>query len=212
MHFDAERAADIFCQNAHLIRRQIEMLGEQVLHHVRRLRALIDGEPLLAGIPVGDDGARLVGYASMSAGAEGGFDHLIRIGEGLIDRADVELALKAEIIAERRMDDRRLGVERCFRVGDGGQFFVRDVHQFTGVFGFGAAARDDGADGFALPARDIDGDRRLRRGFQALEMGQHADPGRHDLGEFSAGHDGDDSRRFSRGFGGNRLDAGMGVR
>ncbi len=55
VHLDAERAADILGDDAHLRVRQAEMLGEQVLHHVRRLRALIDGQALLAGVPVGDD-------------------------------------------------------------------------------------------------------------------------------------------------------------
>ena len=60
------------------------MLGEQVLHHVRRLRALIDGEALLARIPVGDDGARLVGDAGMAAEHEGRLDHRVGLGEALV--------------------------------------------------------------------------------------------------------------------------------
>ena len=77
------------------------MLGEQVLHHVRRLRALIDRHALLAFVPVGDDGARLGGDAGVAAEHEGGFDHRVGFGEGLVDRADIELALEAEIVAER---------------------------------------------------------------------------------------------------------------
>ena len=46
--------------DAHLVLLERQMLGEQVLHHVRRLRAMIGGQALLARIPVGDDGARLV--------------------------------------------------------------------------------------------------------------------------------------------------------
>ena len=59
VHLDAERAADVLGDDAHLVLLDAEMLGEQVLHHVRRLRAVVDGEPLLARIPVGEDGARL---------------------------------------------------------------------------------------------------------------------------------------------------------
>ena len=76
------------------------MLGEQVLHHVRRLRALIDRHALLAGVPVGDDGARLVADAGVAAEDEGRFDHGVGIGEGLVDVADIELALETEIVAE----------------------------------------------------------------------------------------------------------------
>ena len=102
VHLDAERAADILGEHAHLVLGDAEMLGEQVLHHVRRLRALIDGHPLLAFVPVGDDRARLVGHAGVAAEAERRLDHRVGFGEGLVDRADVELALEAEIVAERR--------------------------------------------------------------------------------------------------------------
>ncbi len=54
--------------------------------------------------------------------------------------------------------------------------------------------------------------RGLRRGFQALEMREHADPGRHDLGEFGAGDHRDHARRLLGGVGGDRLDARMRVR
>ena len=47
VHLDAERAADILGDDAHLLLFQAEMLGEQVLHHVRRLRRVIHGQPLL---------------------------------------------------------------------------------------------------------------------------------------------------------------------
>ena len=52
-----------------------QMLGEQILHHVRSLRALINGHPLLTFVPVGDDRARLVGHAGVTAEAERGLDH-----------------------------------------------------------------------------------------------------------------------------------------
>ena len=48
VHLDAERAADVLGQHAHLMLGDAEMLGEQVLHHVRRLRAVIDRHALLA--------------------------------------------------------------------------------------------------------------------------------------------------------------------
>ena len=88
--------------HAHLRFGQIEMLGEQVLHHVRRLRAVIDGQALLALVPVGDHGARLGGDAGVAAEQEGGLHHRVGFGEGLVGRADFQLALEAEIVAERR--------------------------------------------------------------------------------------------------------------
>ena len=81
--------------DAHLCSSSAEMLGEQVLHHVRRLRALIDGEPLLARVPVGDDGARLVGDAGVAAEHEGGLDHRVGVGEALVGIAGDVHALEA---------------------------------------------------------------------------------------------------------------------
>ena len=198
VHLDAERAADVLGEHAHLVMTESQMLGEQVLHHVRRLRALIDGQALLALVPVGDDRARLVGDAGVAADDEGGLHDGVGRGEGLVDLADVDLALEAEIVAERGMDHRRLGIERGFRIDDRRQFLVVDLDQLAGILGQRARARHHGADRLALPAGALDRDRRLRRGLQALQMRQHADPGRHDLGQLGAGDDGDDARRLLR--------------
>ena len=54
------------------------MFGEQVLHHVRRLRALIDGHALLASIPVCDNGARFIGNTGVAAEYERGLDDSVR--------------------------------------------------------------------------------------------------------------------------------------
>ena len=71
-----------------------------------RLRAVIHGHALLALVPVGDDGARLVGHAGVAAETKSGFDDRIGFSKRLVDRADIELALKAEIVAERGVDHR----------------------------------------------------------------------------------------------------------
>ena len=141
MHLDAERAADVLGDDAHLVLFETEMLGEQVLRHVRRLRALIDGQALLARIPVGDDGARLVGDAGMAAEHEGRLDHGIGLGKTLVRIAGIEHALEGEIVAKLGMDHRRLGIERRFRIGHRGQHLIVDLDQRAGVLGFGAALR-----------------------------------------------------------------------
>ena len=177
VHLDAERAADVLGDHLHLALGELEMLGEQVLHHVRRLRALIDGQALFARIPVGDDGARLVGDAGVAAEQEGGLDHGVGFGETFRGIADLELAFEAQIVAELGMDHRRCRIERGLRIGDGRQRFVVDLDELNGVFGFRARAGDDGADRLALPADAVDGDSVLRRRFQALQVREHADPG-----------------------------------
>ncbi len=171
-----------------------EMLGEQVLHHVRRLRAVIDGEALLARVPVGDDGARLVGDAGVAAEHEGRLDHRVGVREALVGVAGDVRALEGEIVAELGMDHRRAGIERGFGVGDRRQLLVVDLDQLARVLGLGAGARDHGADRLALPAGALDRDRVLRRRLDALEMREHADPGRDHLGELGAGDHGDRRR------------------
>ena len=212
VHLDAERAADVLGDDADLVFFQREVLGEQVLHHVRRLRALIDREARFARIPVGDDGARLVGDAGVAAEHERGFDHGVGLGEALVGIARGMDALEAEIVADRRMDHRRLRIERSFRIGDRLQFFVIHRHQFAAVLGLGAGAGDHGADRFASPAGAIDGDGVLRRGFKALEVCEHPDPGRDDLRQFCTGDDGDDARRCFRRCCVDTLDPRMRVR
>ena len=107
-------------------------------------------------------------------------------------------ALEGEVVAELGMDHRRLRIERGLRIGDGRELLVVDLNQLAAVLGFGAAARHHGADRFAGPAGAVDRDGVLRRGLDALQMRQHADPGRDDLGKLRAGDDGDHARRFLR--------------
>ncbi len=180
--------------------RNSKMLGEQVLHHVRSLSALVNGHSLIAFVPVGYDRARLVGDAGMAAEAECGFNNGVGFRECLVHRADIELALEAKIVTQRRMNHWCPGVQGGFRIGYRGQLFVADINEFTGILGLGARARDDGADSFALPACPLDGNGRLRRRFQPLEMREHTDPWGHHLRDLCPGHDGDNTSRVLCGF------------
>ena len=104
VHLDAERAADILGHHAHLMLFKPQMLGEQVLHHVRRLRALIDRQALLAGVPVGDDGARLVGDAGVAAEHECRLDDGVGVLKAGIGIARLVLAFPGEVVAEARRE------------------------------------------------------------------------------------------------------------
>ena len=125
VHLDAERAADVLGEDPHLVLLEPEMLGEQVLHHVRRLRALIDGEARLAGVPVGDDRARLVGDAGVAAEHERRLHHRVGLSETLVGIAGLELALERKIVAELGMNDRRGRIERGLGVGHRRQLLDR---------------------------------------------------------------------------------------
>ena len=198
VHLDSKRAADVLGQDANLMLLQSKMLGEQVLHHVRRLRALVNGETTLALVPIGEDGTRLVGDAGVAAEMERRLDHRVGVAEAFVRIAADMHALEAQIIAELRMNDRGAGLERSFRVSDGGQRFVAYFDQLAGILGLGTAARDNRAHRLALPASPLDRDCVLRRRFDAFEVGEHADPGRDHFGELGAGDDGDDTGRLGR--------------
>ena len=193
---DAEGAADVLADHANLRLLKPEMQRRDVLHHVRRLRALIDRQPRFRGVPVGDHRARLQRHAGVPAEDEFRLHHLVGIGKRLIDGAGIVIALKGKVVAERGMDHRRCRIERGAHVRHGIEFLILDRDMLGGVLGRGAAGRHDGRDRFALPADAIDRDGALRRGFQALQMREHADPRRDDGGEFLPGHDGDHARHL----------------
>ncbi len=188
------------------------MFGEQVLHHVRRLRAVIDGHALLALVPVGDNRTRFIGHAGVASKNKSGFDHRVSFRESRVDGADVQFPLEAKIVAKRSVDDRRFAIESRLRIGDGRQLLVTHVDQFTSVLSLRACTRDDGANSLTLPAGAVDRDRRLRRRFEALQMSEHANPRRHDFGEFGTGHDRNHARRFFSGLAANLDDTCMSVR
>ena len=198
VNLDAVGAADILADHPDPIFVQAEMLGVQVLHHVRRLRRQVYGQMFFGRVVVGDDGARLQADAGMAAEMEGFLDDAMGIGEGLVDFPDVDLALKTKIVAEIRVDDRRRIIERGFHVGDDGAFLVVDFDQSDGVLGLGSGLRDDGGDGFALPAGPVHGDGVLRRRFEALQMGEYADPGGAVLGQLAARDDANNAWRILR--------------
>ena len=212
MHLDAERAADVLAQDAHLRLGEPEMLGDDVLHHVRRLGALVDRQAGLAGIPVGDHGARLERHARVAAEMEGRLDDCVGLREGGVHLAGVEQALEGEIIAEIRVDDGRLCIERRLHVGDGLELLVLDVDPLGRILRRRPRLGDDGRHRLALPAGALHGDGVLRRRFQSLQMRQHADPGRAYLGQLGARDDRDDARHPLGISGVDRGDAGMGVR
>ncbi len=209
---DAERAAHVLGDDADLVLFQPQVLREQVLHHVGRLRALVDGEALIAGIPVGNNSARLVGDAGVAAEPEGRLDDFVRQGEATVGIAGRMAALEAEIVAERRVDHGRRFIECGLGIGDGRQFLVVDDNKRTRILRLRPRARHHGGHRLALPARDIDGDGVLGRRFDALEVGEHADPRRDDSRQRGAG---DDRNHARRGFRGRRIDRGdarVGVR
>ena len=162
------------------------MQRRNILHHMRRLRALIDRQPRFRGIPVGYHRARLERHAGVPAENELRLHHLVGFGKGLIDGARIVIALKGQIVAERGMDHGRCRIERGAHVRYRIEFLILDRDMLRGVLGLSATGRHHGRDRFALPAHAVNRDGALRGGFEALQMREHADPRRDDGGEFLA--------------------------
>ena len=174
------------------------MLGEQVLHHVRRLRALIDGQARLGRIPVRDDGARLVGHAGMAAEHEGRFHDRIGVSEPLVGIAgDMACARSVRLSPSSGWMTGVPGSSAVSAIGHRGQLLVADLDQLARVLRFRARARDHGAHRLALPAGALDSDCVLRRRFDAFEMREHAYPGGDHLRQLRAGDDSDHTGRFA---------------
>src|SRR6185437_843684 len=121
MHLDTKGAADILADYPHLAFLEPKVQRGDILHHMWRLSALIDREPLFSGVPVSDDRSRLKRHAGMPAEDEIRFSHFVRVSKSLIDGSCIMDALEGEIIAKLRVDDRRLQIQRFAHVGHGCQ-------------------------------------------------------------------------------------------
>jgi hypothetical protein len=122
-----------------------------ILHHVRRLGTLVDRQPRLGGVPVGDDRARLQRHTGVPSEDEISFHHGIGAGERGIDLTGVEVALESQVIAERGMNHRGCRIKRGAHVRHRLQRLVVDLNDFRGVFRHRAAGRHNG--GTASPCQ-----------------------------------------------------------
>ena len=156
MNLDAERAADVLADHANLRILKPQVQSRDVLHHVRRLRALINRHPSFSLVPVGEDRARLQCRAGVPAKDEIRFHHLFGVGEGSIDSSRIEVSFECEIVAERGMDDRALRIERRAHIRDRLQLLVFNRNDFSRILGDGATIRHDSRDRLALPAGTLD--------------------------------------------------------
>jgi len=163
---------------------------------VRGLRALVDRQPRFSGIPVRHHRARLQRHSGVPTEDKFRFDNFVRIGKSGIDCTGVQRAFEGKIVAERRMDDRRSGIQRGAHIRHRLELLVSHRDDFGGVFCGSAVRRHHGSNRLALPADAPNRDRPLGRGFQSLQMREHADPRRDDGGEFLAGDDRNHARHL----------------
>ena len=126
MDLDAEGAADVLADHTDLGFLKAEMQRRNILHHVRRLRALIDRKPRFGGVPVGNHRTRLQRHTGVPPKDEFRFHHLVGASKGLVNGAGVMIALESKIVPERGMDHRRCRIERGAHVRYGVELFIRD--------------------------------------------------------------------------------------
>ncbi len=200
---DAERAADVARDDAHAVLVERQPAGDDPLHHVRRLPAVVHRHRFVGAVVVGEDRARLQGDAGVAAELERVLDDEVRGLHRGVDAARVDAALEAQVAVEFRVDLRRGGIERALGVESGRQLLVLDLERLDCVLGLGARGCEHGDDRLALPARHVDGEGILRRRAHAREVREHADVGfahQRDLGA------GDDARHARHRRGLLRLD------
>ena len=177
VNLDAVAAADVGADHAHVALGQPHVLGEDRLHHVRRLGGVMHGELGGRAVVVGQDRARLERDARVAGAVEGGLHDLVGAPEGVVDLAGLVDALEAEVVAEIGMDHRRAGRERGLHVDGCRQRLVRDGDLGGGILGDGAARGHDGRHRLADPGSAIERQGMLGRGLHALEVRQRPTQG-----------------------------------
>src|SRR4030081_3867678 len=137
---------------------------------MRRLRTLVDRQPLLCDVPVGYHRARLQRHPGVPPEDEIRLHHFVGAGKRRVDLTDVKVTLEGEIVTKGGMNDRRFRIKRGTHVRYRIELLVYDPDQFRSVLRDGTAGRHDGRNGFALPADAINRDRVLSGGLKPLEV------------------------------------------
>ena len=99
MHLDAERATHVFRHHANLSLGNAQMLGENVLHHVRCLRRLIGGQSVFRRVVIGHNRAAFEAHTRVSSEVKRFLDHHVSARERSIDAARIQLTVEAQVVA-----------------------------------------------------------------------------------------------------------------
>ena len=209
---EAEPAADIGRDHPHLVFRNAEMPGIDILHLIRRLVRLVHGQPFFHGAPFGEDRTPFEGRRRVAAEFEFMFDRERCRRQPRCRIAGNGRMLETQIVAELGMDRHRRRVERFHHIHDDGQLFPVHHHQIDGVFRFRPRRRHDGGDGFALITGAVDRQHVLRCGFMTGPVRRDGNHGLADRGHFRTGHDTHDAGRPGGHGRLDALDAGVAVR
>ena len=75
------------------------MLGENILHHVRRLRRLIGGERVFSCVVISHNRAPFKAHAGVATEVKSFFHHHVGASECLVHATGVQLTMKAQVVA-----------------------------------------------------------------------------------------------------------------
>ena len=96
------------------------MTRKYILHHVGRLRALVNSQQVFGRVVVCQNAARFIGHASVSTEFVYLFHHHIGLGKLCLKILSDQFAAEAFVVAQIRMNDHVAG-QRGFHVGHNGQ-------------------------------------------------------------------------------------------
>jgi hypothetical protein len=152
-----ETGAHVRDDHPHPRARDLQRIGQSVAHHERRLRRRVDGEHSGERVVARHAAVRIECHRRLAVRAKplshddcGGRFRLARVADA--DPVAVEDVAGAELVADALLDQRRVGGDRGFRVGQHGQPFVGDADRLDRVLGLVAGVGDDRGD--LLPLED----------------------------------------------------------
>jgi len=182
MQLDAERAANVGHDHAHIRFRQTKQFGVDGPHLVRHLRRVVDRQAAYAGIELGQQRACLQRHPGVARELQRAPDDMIGAGESGIRVAGADAVLESDVAVERRMQRRipslrpmhRLCREQ--RVGQRLEFPPRHLDQGQGILRQRPGFRNDDRHRLALPQHALHGERRLRRRTVIGQGGESGGP------------------------------------
>ena len=132
---DAEAAADVGGDDPHAVLGQPQHLAEAVAREVRNLRARVQRELLLGGVPLRDAAAALERRRRLAVGAKRALDHHGRRRKRRLHVAVVEAAREEHVVGRLVVHDAPRRRARQPTSTDGGQRLVVDGHEPGRVLG-----------------------------------------------------------------------------
>ena len=177
MQFQAEAAADIRADNAHISFIQTQLPGVNITLNVGNLAGQVYGQVTFRRIIIGNSAARFQCDSRLPVDRKGFLDNDVGPRQRCIHLAGIDVDRPGDIGAQFGVNQWRIRFQRCLGVHHRGQFFIVHLDQFGRVLGNCPGTRHDGRDGFTLPFDCISRQRRLRRGLHLTEVGQLRGPG-----------------------------------